>query len=115
MIVRVARAFGLSPLTVARAPFAETAWTFGQLNELERQDALLREGEQLRGADLTAAAFHDPKLLEARRRTLLSRLSGTTPRSPDDAKARARAMLRRMQDQGAFSDILAPSAPVIES
>ncbi|MFA6165388.1 MAG: hypothetical protein WC700_02145 [Gemmatimonadaceae bacterium] len=117
MIVQVARAFGQPSMTVARAPFAETAWTFGQLQEVERQAGLVREAEGLRAADLSAAAFHDPKQLERRRRDLLSRLDGTRPQiSAAEARVRARRMIARMEREGVLDDVLALApAPAMES
>jgi hypothetical protein len=110
MIARVARAFGQSPLAVARAPFAETAWTFAQLIDVERDEALLRESEELRAADLQACSFHEPKKLETRRLDLLARVKrGAAPAraTPAAARARARAMIARMESGGVLNDLAA--------
>lgn len=117
MIVQVARAFGQPVMAVARAPFAETAWTFGQLHESERQDALVREAEGLRAADLAAAAFHEPKLIERQRRDLLARVSGTRPQiSAREARAQGRRLIARMHREGVLDDVLTlPPAPAVES
>ena len=63
MMVRVARAFGQSPITVAQAPFAETAWTLLHLLDLERLDALRANAQGLQQASQTALAVNEPKLL----------------------------------------------------
>jgi len=93
VIARVARAFGRSPLAVAREPFAETAWAFAQLVTLERFDVLQRDGEGLTAASRAAIAFHEPKKLDAERRHFLARLNPSAMISVAAAKARARKLL----------------------
>lgn len=114
MIVKVARAFGQPVLLVARAPFSETAWTFGQLGDLERHDALQRDGEGLQAANRAAMAFNAPKRLEGERREYLARVRQGPKRSVADAKERARRMITTMHQQGVMDDVLALSPPAAE-
>ncbi len=101
MIARVARTYGRSPLAVAREPFSETAWAFAHAVQLERFDALQRDGEGLQAASRAAIAFHEPKRLEAERKSFLARLSPATMITVAEARARA----RRLVASGAMADL----------
>jgi hypothetical protein len=61
---------------VAREPYALTLWTYLQSEEAERLDSLTREREQIRGADMIATAFHDPKKLQRYDANWRSRVMG---------------------------------------
>ena len=113
MIVKVARAFAQPVLAVARAPFSETAWTFGQLGELERHDALQRDSEGLQAANRTAMAVNEPKRLAGEHRALMQRIRQGPQRSVSEAKARARRMITAMHRGGVLDDVLALSAPAV--
>jgi hypothetical protein len=67
---------------VARLPYALTLWTYLQRDESERLDSLVREREQIRGADMTATAFHDPKKLVRFDQDWTSRAMDRTPLEP---------------------------------
>ena len=108
MIARVARAYGQPALAVARAPFAETAWSFLQLLTLERFDALTRDGEGLQAASRVAIAFHEPRKLEAEHRGFLDRVRD---RSAVVSVADARARLQRLRRSGAMNDLHAEPQP----
>lgn len=46
-----------------RRPYYRTLWTYLQLQEVERIDALKKRGNELHVAGLLAIAFHEPKKL----------------------------------------------------
>jgi len=107
MISRVARAYGQLPRVVARERFADVVWAAMQLTELERFDALRRDGEGLQAATRTAIAFHEPKRLEEQRREFLARLNPKKVLSAKEARARALKLIR----SGAMADVTNPEVP----
>jgi hypothetical protein len=52
-------------------PYYRTLWTFFQVQEVERIDALRERGRQLHVAGLLALAFHEPKRLAEEHHTLM--------------------------------------------
>lgn len=64
VLVQVAQGTGQSVRTVASEPFALTLWTWGELQQLQREAAVERMGERTDLAGLVAVAFHEPSSLQ---------------------------------------------------
>lgn len=73
-------------------------------------DEIVRAGEQLDHANLTAVAFHEPKKLRAEFSRLRARAVALNPlavpsRETEALKERARAMVARIEKGGVLAEV----------
>lgn len=100
LAIRVARAFGGSPVELMDGPFALLALQDSVLRELEEDASVIRDSEELRFASRMALGFHEPKKLAGEARALQARVRGQTEESAAEALARGRALVERLTRGG---------------
>lgn len=93
-------------VALLRAPYHQTVWAYCHLLQRDRLEDLRDRGRELRTAGLMTLAFHEPKKLNEEHQRLLAAagLLGA-PESPDDARARALALVAdvaRVDSAGAW-------------